>query len=243
MSYPRGSFFRTLRESYAAPPVTSYFAAQADDGWTDDEASVVRRLVTPGQSMLLVGGGGGRDARAWARHGNRVMVADLTFEMVELARRTASTANGAAARFVTANAVELPFRRAAFDHVVFGDSVYEQIPGGRNRQRALREAAALLDGGFLFVYCGWIGASPRIPTGELFQKLRVVRQWLAGNFSAREPGDARIRRLVPADTSTRWHFWHFFRSPDEIAAELAGAGMTIEARIGGIWALRPLESG
>jgi SAM-dependent methyltransferase len=232
------SVFGALRAGYGSPEAARHFALRSGEGFSEDERSIADRYVAPEASLLLAGGGGGRDARAWVLRGNRVTVVDLAPKMAALARDATASVDGTAGRFVAANAVSLPFRRAAFDHVLFGDSVYDNIPGRARRQQALREAAPLVRGGFLFVHCAWIGASPRVPAGDFFQKLRVARQWLNGNLSAREPGDARIRLLVP-DGSRRSLFRHFFRSPEEIRDELAGTGLEIEDRMGGIWLLRP----
>lgn len=239
MGQAPSSLFRALQAGYAEPAVLEFFASLASEGIRDEERAIADRYVAAGDSILLVGGGGAREARAWALEGRRVTVADMTVEMVGLAARSTEVLGARRPRLVAANAVALPFRWSTFDHVLLSDSVYDGIRGRALRQRMLRDAAALVRGGFLFVQCGWIGASARVPPGDIFQKLRVVRQWLAGNFSAREAGDACIRRLVPTDLSQRQYFWHFFRSPEEIREELSGAGMSVEDRISGIWVLRP----
>jgi hypothetical protein len=67
----------------------------------------------------------------------------------------------------------------------------------------------------------------------------VLKQWLCGNFSAREPGDGTSRQLLAELPVGKPIFYHFFQTPDEIKEELLGSGLQITARRAGLWALKP----
>jgi hypothetical protein len=158
--------------------------------------------------------------------------------MVRLSRQSLRGLRATWTTFVVGNGISLPIKKGSVDHVVFCDSVYNNIPGKKQRQKALVDAAAILKG-LLFVQCGWLGASPRLPVGSFFQRLRVVKQWLSGNLSAREPGDALACRIVPDVDLKHPQFCHLFQTQKEVGDELSETGMKIIDRIGGIWVLRP----
>ena len=228
--------FRALQAGYGTHEAIRFFEGTAREGFTEEERCIAESYVVPGDSLLLVGGGGGRDALMWSQRGNPVVILDLTPEMLQLSRQTLRGLRGS---FVLGNGISIPLKKGSVDHVVFCDAVYRDIPAKKRRQKALVNAAAILTNGFLFLYCGWISVSPILPAGSFFQKLRVVKQWLSGNFSAREPGDALLRRIVPDSDLEQPQFCHLFQSREEVGRELRETGLEIVDRIGGIWVLRP----
>jgi hypothetical protein len=102
----------------------------------------------------------------------------------------------------------------------------------------VRDAARLVTQGCLIVFVSWLRPSRASVLPDSFQWLRVWKQWLSGNFSAREPGDALLRSLIPEAKLRRPCFYHYFQGPHEIEQELRESGLTLLDRIGGIWVAR-----
>lgn len=101
----------------------------------------------PGAEILEVGSGSGWFTILARRNGYRAVGVEVSWELVEFARRRAEAA-GVEAPFHEANAEALPLPDQAFD-VVYANSVMEHV---REWRAALREAHRVLrPGGLLFV--------------------------------------------------------------------------------------------
>lgn len=110
------------------------WARQGDDGFAE-----FHTLLPPaGRATLDLGCGEGRFARALAAEGHRVTGADVSPELVELARRA-----DAGGSYVVADAEELPFPDAAFDLVV----AFNVLSCVGNLERAVAETARVLEPG------------------------------------------------------------------------------------------------
>jgi len=229
--------FADVREGWSHSSVLRVYSQRISEGFQEQEQELADCYVSPEDSLLLVGGGGVRDAAVWAQRGNPITVTDLSEPMVQLARKHLG-GERVQRHFAAANAVALPFRENFFAHVVFCDGVYCHIPGRALRIRTLSDAARLVKRGCLIVYASWLRPSRASVLPHSFQRLRVWKQWLSGNFSAREPGDARLRRLIPDAKLKRPCFYHYFQGPDEIEHELRESGLRLLDRIGGIWVLK-----
>jgi ubiquinone/menaquinone biosynthesis C-methylase UbiE len=229
--------FGDMKRAWSHADVLRFYSLKTLEEFQGEERELADRYVSPGHSVLLVGGGGVRDAAAWAQRGNPVTVTDLSEPMVQLARNHLG-GERAQDQFAVANAVALPFRAGSFDHLVFCDGVYCHIPGRALRIRTLRDAARLLKRGCMIVYANWLRPSRASVLPRSFQRLRVWKQWLLGNFSEREPGDAVLRRLVPDARLSRPCFFHYFQDPDEIERELRESGLTLVDQLRGIWILK-----
>ncbi|MBI3447959.1 MAG: class I SAM-dependent methyltransferase [Acidobacteria bacterium] len=101
----------------------------------------------PGADLLEIGSGSGWFTTLASREGYRAVGVEISWELVEFARRRAAEA-GIAATFHESRAESLPLPDAAFD-VAYANSVMEHVKGWRE---ALREAHRVLrPGGLLFV--------------------------------------------------------------------------------------------
>jgi ubiquinone/menaquinone biosynthesis C-methylase UbiE len=99
-------------------PVAEAYRRSTDHASADDREFLAGRLeISPGMTGLDVASGGGHMAATLARRAARVVVTDLTPQMLREARlhfREEGLGNGV---FVAADAEALPFRDAAFDRV------------------------------------------------------------------------------------------------------------------------------
>jgi ubiquinone/menaquinone biosynthesis C-methylase UbiE len=110
------------------------WARQGDDGF----AAFRALLPPPGRATLDLGCGEGRFARALAADGHRVTGADVSPDLVELAREA-----DAGATYVVADAEALPFPDSAFDLVV----AFNVLGCVAHLERAVSEAARVLEPG------------------------------------------------------------------------------------------------
>jgi SAM-dependent methyltransferase len=110
------------------------WARQGDDGFAGFRAL----LPPPGRATLDLGCGEGRFARGLAAEGHRVTGADVSPDLVELARQA-----DPAGRYFVADAEGLPFADGAFDLVV----AFNVLSCVGNLERALAEAARVLEAG------------------------------------------------------------------------------------------------
>jgi SAM-dependent methyltransferase len=110
------------------------WARQGDDGFAGFRAL----LPPPGRATLDLGCGEGRFARALAVGGHRVTGADVSPDLVELARQADPDGT-----YAVADAEELPFPDAAFDLVV----AFNVLSCVGNLERAVSEAARVLEPG------------------------------------------------------------------------------------------------
>ena len=132
----RGAFGRSYLDCYA----------HRDDASAEREAAFVASLLSlaPGARLLDAGCGAGRHVRAFARRGASVVGVDLSVELLAEAR----SAGGA--RYVAADVRRLPFRDAAFAHVVslFTSFGYFDADGDRAHlvelRRVLRPGGAFV---------------------------------------------------------------------------------------------------
>jgi len=110
------------------------WARQGDDGFGEFRTL----LPPPGRATLDLGCGEGRFARALAAEGHRVTGADVSPDLVELAR--AADADGT---YVVADAEALPFPDSSFDLVV----AFNVLSCVANLERAVSEATRVLEPG------------------------------------------------------------------------------------------------
>jgi ubiquinone/menaquinone biosynthesis C-methylase UbiE len=110
------------------------WARQGDDGFGEFRTL----LPHPGRATLDLGCGEGRFTRALAAEGHRVTGADVSPDLVELAR--AAHADGT---YVVADAEALPFPDSGFDLVV----AFNVLSCVANLERAVSEATRVLEPG------------------------------------------------------------------------------------------------
>ncbi len=227
---------KAIQKSYVQSEALCFYRENINEGLSAEEIQFTQAYFQINQSILLIGAGGGREVAALKDQGFQLFGVDLSLEMTQI------TQSVKGAHLSVASAVSLPFKNKCFDHVWFSDSVYCQIPGRENRQKALKGAMALLKpDGFLTVDCrpltSEITSSPLWKTvpGAVVHRLRVLKQWLLGNFSAREAGDTEI-----VENGVK-KFYHFFRSPKEIEQEFQAAGFKVVECLSGLWILKYLK--
>jgi SAM-dependent methyltransferase len=145
--------------------------------------------IRPGMGVLDVAAGNGNFALAAARRGATVVASDLTPHMIELGRERLTQA-GMGARWVEANAEELPFETATFDVAasVFG-AMFAFHP-----DRVASELVRVVRPGGLVAMANYSTAGFLGAMGKLLDSLRRSEGTApASPFLWGDPGEVRRR--------------------------------------------------
>jgi ubiquinone/menaquinone biosynthesis C-methylase UbiE len=175
-------------------PVAEQYRRSADHTVSDDREFLAGRLeLAPEMVVLDVAAGGGHMAATMARRAGRVVVADLTPEMVREARllfRENGLGNGS---FVAADAEALPFRDGSFDRVTsrIAPHHFSDLP------RAVSEMARVLRrGGYLGIIDSVVPEDGELDDFiNLFEKVRDpshVRSLTLAGWSALLSGNGFV---------------------------------------------------
>lgn len=186
---------------------------------------LIQRFAPPPPAVVVDIGGAARAYALWlAGAGYAVHLLDRSPRLVAEARRRSAAAAGplSSCRVGDARALDMPAETA--DVVLLLGPLYHLTDAG-DRARALRQAASLLKpGGWLFAagISRWASALDGLARDLLPDPrfARIVEQDLR-NGQHRNPTD-RLDYFTTA----------YFRRPEELAAEVAGAGLALESVYG-----------
>lgn len=155
MSTPRNSDTQVgqlILAEYSSAPVVAHFAAAAKAGLWPSEQELIQHYFQPGR-VLDLGCGGGRVTIPLSAMGFEVVGVDISPAMIDAARAlTAAVQEDLSVRYEVGDALDLQFAAGTFDHVVFSNQGWMQIPGANDRRRVLREIRRVLVDGGLFLF-------------------------------------------------------------------------------------------
>lgn len=212
-------------EAFRRPYLECY--AHRDDASAEREAAFVASLLSlaPGARLLDAGCGAGRHVRAFARRGAFVVGADLSRELLAAARAAGD------ARLVAADVRRLPFKDAAFAHVVslFTSFGYFDDAGDRAHLGELRRV--LVRGGTFVIdflnpprVIGTLSPETTRTVGRLeIRERRFVRGERVEKEVEVTDGDGATRRWTE---SVRLY------GRDELTSLLASAGLVVTSTHG-----------
>lgn len=142
-----------VRQDFSTPASLRHYAAAARDLglWASEEIVFSRWLPSTGP-LLELGTGAGRVALALRARGRTDITAiDFSEAMIGAALTLAEERGITDVTFLHADARALPFADATFDAALFPFNGLMQIPGRRERRRALAEAARVCRPGARFI--------------------------------------------------------------------------------------------
>lgn len=202
------------------------YTGLAGAGLWAKERELVERHFEPGSSVLDLGCGTGRTTIPLAEAGYRVRGVDLTPRMIEAARRIAR-ARRLEIDYEVGDATDLRFDDASWDHALFSNQGWTQIPGEARRMGALREVHRILKPGGRFLFT----VHPRLWNRTWFAfwvwqwvRLRVLKP-LGGDVPEIEFGDRMFRREA-GRTHERSQYIHVPRI-SRVKAMVAEAGFEL----------------
>ena len=188
--------------------------AEGLDPWEED---LIGPFVKAGEAVLVIGSGSGREIIPLGQRGCHVTCVEPASQPFEMARRVLRE------RQLLATMVEGFFEDVSlsgrFTVVLFSWGCYGLIPDSRRRIDALRKAAGLLSpGGHILLSYGTVPRPHPLST------------WLAHVVGAVCGSDWRIEAGdILRQQGSSYCYRHVF-SPEEIAAEVAAAGLRVVYR-------------
>jgi ubiquinone/menaquinone biosynthesis C-methylase UbiE len=129
--------------------------------WASEELVFRQSFPDPEASILELGCGTGRICLSlWMLGYENLTGADFSKDMINRAMETQKE-RSSTVRFAVEDATLLSFADQGFGGVIFGFNGLMQIPGRKNRQRAMREACRVLKKGGRFVFTTHDRAFPK----------------------------------------------------------------------------------
>ncbi len=216
---------QTVRADFNDPVAVIHYARAARQVglWRSEKKLIERFFPDTSVRLLEAGCGAGRGAMGlWAMGFRAITAFDFAEELVEQAQQLAIDEKATAINFVHADATKLQpdsFRQAPFGGILFLFNGMMQIPGRRNRRKALRGLRSLCRKGGTLLFTTHDRASS--PTEKAMWRLEKQR-WERGEQNPRlvEFGDRYY-----ADEVGRT-FMHL-PDRDEIIADLKATGWTL----------------
>lgn len=185
---------------------------------------ILRHIPPPPAKILDVGGGSGPYAFWLAENGYQVTLLDATERLVAIAHARNAHARARLTACTVADARALPESNEIADVVLLLGPLYHLVQAA-DRRAALGEAMrALIPGGVLIAagISRWAsaldGLSRELLSDDVFERI-VARDLIDGHHE--NPTD-RLGYFTTA----------YFHRPDELRAEVAGAGFDVEALYG-----------
>lgn len=184
---------------FGLPNAQAFYTAKALAGLWQSEEVVIKRYFPHGAQVLDLGCGTGRTTIPLFRMGYKVVGVDITPEMIANAKKVAQT-NGLAISYEVEDATKLRFADHSFDCVLFSNNGWTQIPGNKNRLKALQEIRRVLkpNGHFIFTthVRKWRGFT-------LFWLKQFVKQFLLKPLGFRVDEEEWGDRFFSKETSAK----------------------------------------
>jgi SAM-dependent methyltransferase len=211
---------RLVIAEFSSKPVVDHFIIATKSGFWPSEQALIKRYFRLGSRVLDLGCGAGRTTLPLARAGFDVVGVDISPMMIAAARELAA-GEGVTVRYEVGDAVQLQFANGMFDHVVFSNQGWTQIPGVHNRLRALCEIRRVLtDGGVVLLSTHTRPCAALHPAWALRWLRWYGRKAFRMDYGGIDFGDLLFVRRLPGEHSlkqyvhipTRTHVHRLLRS-------------------------------
>lgn len=206
------------------------YAKIAELGFWKSEEILINKYFKPKSKILDIGCGSGRTAISLSQSGFNVIGVDVTPEMIESAKKIASSKN-LNIDYQIGDATNLEFPDNHFDGAIFANNGWVQIPGKEKRQKALSEIYRTLKPNNYFI----LVAHQRYYTGNytFFWITQWIRFYLLKPFGFKveeiDFGDFFFTRPYKIENKKVKQFIHM-TSKKEVEEQIKKAGFTIEMR-------------
>lgn len=130
-------------KEYGTDVVQERYKKSAMLGFWESEEMLVKKYFSEKSSVLDLACGSGRTALALYKLGYQVTGVDLTPEMIQIAKNTASIEN-ADISYEVGNITNLNFEDNSFDNALLPNNGLASIPSYQNRKKSLQEIYRIL---------------------------------------------------------------------------------------------------
>ena len=206
------------------------YAKIAEQGFWKSEEILANKYFQPKSNILDIGCGSGRTAISFHKKGYTVIGVDITPEMIDTAKKIALSKNFNI-DYRVGDATNLEFPDTCFDNAIFANNGWVQIPGKKNRQKALNEIYRVLKPGGYFI----LTAHQRYYSSNYlffwiskWIKFYILRP-LGYKIEEIDFGDLFFKINYPNTKSKRRQFIHF-TSKKEVEGQIKNAGFKIDMR-------------
>ncbi|MFQ5474517.1 MAG: class I SAM-dependent methyltransferase [Candidatus Nanoarchaeia archaeon] len=156
-------------DEFSGENAQKQYVKKATEGFWDSEEYFIKKYFRK-KKLLDLGCGTGRTTLPLYGLGFHVVGVDLVPEMIKNAKKIAKRKR----KFIhyeIGDATELRFKDNTFDHCLFSNQGWTQIPGKKNRLKALREVHRVLKEGGIYIFT----AHPRVLARQF--AWTGIRQW------------------------------------------------------------------
>lgn len=147
-------------EEFSGKIAQDKYVKESSQGLWTSEKKVIKHYFKQKSSILDIGCGTGRTTISLIKAGYKVTAIDIVPAMIKNAKKIAIKKK-LKIRYQVGDATNLQFPNKSFDNVLFSFNGWEQIPGKRKREKALKEIFRILKPGGYFIFtthnrqCNW----------------------------------------------------------------------------------------
>jgi ubiquinone/menaquinone biosynthesis C-methylase UbiE len=145
------SIQKTVIEGFSSKNIQKEYKEMARRGLWKSEEKLFKKYFKKRSKILDIGCGSGRTTFALAQMGCKVIGIDITPAMIKSAKELSKELK-VNVTFEVGDATNLKFKDEDFDNALFSFNGWNQIPGERNRSKALKEAHRVIKPGGYFIF-------------------------------------------------------------------------------------------